>query len=130
FRLSRAVMKGMMRRRAGRIINIGSIVGSTGNPGQVNYAAAKAGLIGMTKSMAQEVASRNITVNLVAPGFIETAMTDALSEAQRGALAEKIPLGRLGRPQDVAAAVAYLASDAAAWVTGAIMHVNGGMAMI
>lgn len=130
FRLSRAVMKGMMRRRAGRIINIGSIVGSTGNPGQVNYAAAKAGLIGMTKSMAQEVASRNITVNLVAPGFIETAMTDALSEAQRAALAEKIPLGRLGRPQDVAAAVAYLASDAAAWVTGAILHVNGGMAMI
>lgn len=130
FRLSRAVMKGMMRRRAGRIVNIGSIVGSTGNPGQVNYAAAKAGLIGMTKSMAQEVASRNITVNLVAPGFIETAMTDALNESQRAALSEKIPLGRLGKPGDVAAAVAYLASDAAAWVTGAVMHVNGGMAMI
>ena len=130
FRLSRAVMKGMMRRRSGRIINIGSIVGSTGNPGQVNYAAAKAGLIGMTKSMAQEVASRNITVNLVAPGFIETAMTDALNEAQRASLAEKIPLGRLGKPEDIAAAVAYLASDAAAWVTGAVLHVNGGMAMI
>ena len=130
FRLSRAVMKGMMRRRSGRIINIGSIVGSTGNPGQVNYAAAKAGLIGMTKSMAQEVASRNITVNLVAPGFIETAMTDALNEAQRASLAEKIPLGRLGKPEDIAASVAYLASDAAAWVTGAVLHVNGGMAMI
>jgi 3-oxoacyl-[acyl-carrier protein] reductase len=130
FRLSRAVMKGMMRRRSGRIINIGSIVGSTGNPGQVNYAAAKAGLIGMTKSMAQEVASRNITVNLVAPGFIETAMTDALNETQRASLAEKIPLGRLGKPEDIAASVAYLASDAAAWVTGAVLHVNGGMAMI
>ncbi len=130
FRLSRAVMKGMMRRRSGRIINIGSIVGSTGNPGQVNYAAAKAGLIGMTKAMAQEVASRNITVNLVAPGFIETAMTDALNEAQRASLADKIPLGRLGKPEDIAASVAYLASDAAAWVTGAVLHVNGGMAMI
>ncbi|MHB1303968.1 MAG: 3-oxoacyl-[acyl-carrier-protein] reductase [Acidiphilium sp.] len=130
FRLCRAAMKGMMRRRAGRIINIGSIVGSTGNPGQVNYAAAKAGLIGLTKSMAQEVASRNVTINLVAPGFVETAMTDALPEAQRAALAEKIPLGRLGRPEDIAAAVAYLASDAAAWVTGAVLHVNGGMAML
>ncbi|ABQ30734.1 MULTISPECIES: 3-oxoacyl-[acyl-carrier-protein] reductase [Acidiphilium] len=130
FRLSRAVMKGMMRRRSGRIINIGSIVGSTGNPGQVNYAAAKAGLIGMTKAMAQEVASRNITVNLVAPGFVETAMTDALNEAQRASLADKIPLGRLGKPEDIAASVAYLASDAAAWVTGAVLHVNGGMAMI
>lgn len=130
FRLCRAAMKGMMRRRTGRIVNIGSIVGSTGNPGQVNYAAAKAGLIGLTKSMAQEVASRNVTINLVAPGFVETAMTDALPEAQRAALAEKIPLGRLGRPEDIAAAVAYLASDAAAWVTGVVLHVNGGMAML
>lgn len=130
FRLSRAVMKFMMRRRSGRIINIGSIVGSTGNPGQANYASAKAGLIGLTKSMAQEVASRNITINLIAPGFIETAMTDALTDDQRKTLADKIPLGRLGRPEDVAAAVAYLASDAAAWVTGSVMHVNGGMAMI
>jgi 3-oxoacyl-[acyl-carrier protein] reductase len=130
FRLSRAALKFMMRRRAGRIINIGSIVGSTGNPGQANYAAAKAGLIGLTKALAQEVASRNITINLVAPGFIETAMTDALTEEQRAALAGKIPLGRLGQPTDVAAAVAYLASDAAGWVTGSVLHVNGGMAMI
>jgi 3-oxoacyl-[acyl-carrier protein] reductase len=130
FRLSRAALKFMMRRRFGRIINIGSIVGTTGNPGQANYASAKAGLIGLTKALAQEVASRNITINLVAPGFIETAMTDALSEDQRGALAGRIPLGRLGRPEDVAAAVAYLASDGAAWVTGSVMHVNGGMAMI
>jgi 3-oxoacyl-[acyl-carrier protein] reductase len=130
FRLSRAALKFMMRRRAGRIINIGSIVGSTGNPGQANYASAKAGLIGLTKALAQEVASRNITINLVAPGFIETAMTDALTEEQRAALASKIPLGRLGQPADVAAAVAYLASDAAGWVTGSVLHVNGGMAMI
>ncbi|MBW4037136.1 MAG: 3-oxoacyl-[acyl-carrier-protein] reductase [Proteobacteria bacterium] len=130
FRLSRAALKFMMRRRAGRIINIGSIVGSTGNPGQANYASAKAGLIGLTKALAQEVASRNITINLVAPGFIETAMTDALTEEQRAALAGKIPLGRLGQPADVAAAVAYLASDAAGWVTGSVLHVNGGMAMI
>jgi 3-oxoacyl-[acyl-carrier-protein] reductase (EC 1.1.1.100) len=129
FRLSRAALKFMMRRRSGRIINIGSIVGTTGNPGQANYASAKAGLIGLTKALAQEVASRHVTINLVAPGFIETAMTDALSEEQRGALAGKIPLGRLGRPEDVAAAVAYLASDAAAWVTGSVIHVNGGMAM-
>jgi 3-oxoacyl-[acyl-carrier protein] reductase len=130
FRLSRAALKFMMRRRAGRIINIGSIVGSTGNPGQANYASAKAGLIGLTKALAQEVASRNITINLVAPGFIETAMTDALTEEQRLALAGRIPLGRLGQPGDVAAAVAYLASDAAGWVTGSVLHVNGGMAMI
>ncbi|HQT66445.1 MAG: 3-oxoacyl-[acyl-carrier-protein] reductase [Rhodospirillales bacterium 20-60-12] len=130
FRLSRAALKFMLRRRAGRIINIGSIVGTTGNPGQANYAAAKAGLIGLTKSLAQEVASRNITVNLVAPGFIETPMTDVLNAAQKNALTEKIPLGRLGSPADVAAAVTYLASPEAAWVTGATLHVNGGMAMI
>jgi 3-oxoacyl-[acyl-carrier protein] reductase len=130
FRLARAALKGMLRRRAGRIISIGSIVGSTGNPGQANYAAAKAGLCGLTKALAQEVASRGITVNLVAPGFVATAMTDALGEAQRGKLAEVIPLGRLGRPEDIAAAVVYLASDEAAWVTGATMHVNGGMAML
>ena len=130
FRLSRAALKFMLRRRAGRIINIGSIVGSTGNPGQANYAAAKAGLIGLTKSLAQEVAARGITINLVAPGFIETAMTDALPDAARQALAGKIPLGRLGQPSDIAAAVAYLASDEAGWVTGAILHVNGGMAML
>jgi 3-oxoacyl-[acyl-carrier protein] reductase len=130
FRLSRAVLKFMLRRKGGRIINIGSVVGSTGNPGQANYAAAKAGLIGLTKSLAQEVASRGITVNLVAPGFIETPMTDVLSEAQKAALAEKIPLGRLGSPADIAAAVVYLAADEAGWVTGVTMHVNGGMAMV
>lgn len=130
FRLSRAVLKFMLRRKGGRIINIGSVVGSTGNPGQANYAAAKAGLLGLTKALAQEVASRGITVNLVAPGFIETPMTEALTEAQRAALAEKIPLGRLGAPVDVAAAVVYLASDEAGWTTGVTLHVNGGMAML
>jgi 3-oxoacyl-[acyl-carrier protein] reductase len=130
FRLARAALKGMLRRRAGRIIGIGSIVGTTGNPGQANYAAAKAGLMGLTKALAQEVASRGVTVNLVAPGFVETVMTGALDEKQRAALGERIPLGRLGRPEDVAAAVLYLASDEAAWVTGATMHVNGGMAML
>jgi 3-oxoacyl-[acyl-carrier protein] reductase len=130
FRLSRAALKFMLRRKAGRIINIGSVVGSTGNPGQANYAAAKAGLIGLTKSLAQEVASRGITVNLVAPGFIETPMTDVLNAGQKAAMAEKIPLGRLGSPADIAAAVAYLAADEAGWVTGAVLHVNGGMAMI
>jgi 3-oxoacyl-[acyl-carrier protein] reductase len=130
FRLSRAALKFMLRRRAGRIINIGSVVGSTGNPGQANYAAAKAGLIGLTKSLAQEVGSRGITVNLIAPGFVETAMTDVLPDAQRAALAEKIPLGRLGRPEDIAAAAVYLAAEEAGWVTGAVLHVNGGMAMI
>ena len=129
FRLARAALRGMVRRRAGRIIGVGSIVGPTGNPGQANYAAAKAGLAGMTKALAQEVGSRGITVNLVAPGFIETPMTDALSVEQRAKLAASIPLGRMGRPADVAAAVLYLASDEAAWVTGATLHVNGGMAM-
>ena len=130
FRLIRAAMKFMLRRKAGRIINIGSIVGTTGNPGQANYCAAKAGLIGLTKSLAQEVASRGITVNLVAPGFIETPMTDALTDAQRADLSGKIPLGRLGTPKDIAAAVVYLAAEEAGWVTGATLHVNGGMAMI
>jgi 3-oxoacyl-[acyl-carrier protein] reductase len=130
FRLCRAALKGMLRRRAGRIIGIGSIVGTTGNAGQANYAAAKAGMIGMTKALAQESASRGVTVNLVAPGFIETPMTDALSETQKVKLAESIPLGRLGQPADIANAVAYLASDEAAWVTGATFHVNGGMAMV
>jgi 3-oxoacyl-[acyl-carrier protein] reductase len=130
FRLSRAALKFMLRRKSGRIINIGSVVGSTGNPGQANYAAAKAGLIGLTKALAQEVASRGITVNLIAPGFIATAMTDALTEAQRTALAEKIPLGRLGAPADIAAAAVYLASSEAAWITGATLHINGGMAML
>lgn len=129
FRLTRAALKFMLRRRAGRIINIGSIVGTTGNPGQANYCAAKAGLTGLTKSLAQEVASRGITVNLVAPGFIETPMTDALTDAQRADLSSKIPLGRLGTPQDVASCVVFLASTEAGWVTGTTLHVNGGMAM-
>ena len=130
FRLARAAMRGMLRRRAGRIIGIASIVGTTGNPGQANYAAAKAGLVGMTKALAQEVGARGITVNIVAPGFIETAMTDALSAEQRTKLTAAIPLGRMGQPADVAAAVAYLASAEAGWVTGATLHVNGGMAMV
>ncbi len=130
FRLCRAALKGMLRRRAGRIIGIGSIVGTTGNAGQANYAAAKAGMIGMTKALAAEVASRGVTVNLVAPGFIETPMTDALSETQKVKLTESIPLGRLGQPSDIANAVVYLASDEASWVTGATFHVNGGMAMV
>ena len=130
FRLARAALRGMLRRRAGRIIGISSLIGSTGNAGQVNYAAAKAGLVGMTKALAQEVGSRGVTVNVVAPGFIKTPMTDALSEAQRTKLGEQIPLGRLGQPSDIAGAVAYLASDEAGWVTGATLHVNGGMAMI
>ena len=130
FRLVRAALRGMLRRRAGRIIGISSIVGATGNAGQANYAAAKAGLIGMTKALAQEVAPRGVTVNAVAPGFIATAMTARLSEQQRAKLGDAIPLGRLGRPEDVAAAVAYLASEEAGWVTGATLHVNGGMAML
>ena len=130
FRLSRAALRGMLRRRAGRIINISSIVGATGNPGQANYAAAKAGLVGMSKALAQEVASRGITVNVVAPGFVVTGMTDGLPDAQKAKLSESIPLGRLGQPDDIAAAMVYLASDEAAWVTGATLHVNGGMAML
>jgi 3-oxoacyl-[acyl-carrier protein] reductase len=130
FRLVRAAMRGMMKRRAGRIISIASIVGVTGNPGQANYAAAKAGLIGMSKSLAQELASRGITVNVVAPGFIATPMTDALNDQQKARLMERIPLGRMGEAADIAAAVAYLSSEEAGWVTGATLHVNGGMAMI
>jgi 3-oxoacyl-[acyl-carrier protein] reductase len=130
FRLARAALRGMLKRRAGRIISIASIVGVMGNPGQSNYAAAKAGLIGMSKSLAQEVASRNVTVNVVAPGFIDTPMTQKLNEAQRGALTGKIPLGRMGVAADVAAAVTYLAAEEAGWVTGSTMHVNGGMAML
>jgi len=129
FRLSRAVMRGMMKARWGRIISITSVVGASGNPGQANYAAAKAGLVGMTKSLARELGSRSITVNCVAPGFIDTDMTRALPEEQKTALLAQIPLGRLGRPEDIAAAVAYLASPAAAYITGAVLHVNGGMYM-
>lgn len=130
FRLARAVLKGMMKRRFGRIIGITSIVGVTGNPGQANYAASKAGMIGMSKALAAEVASRNITVNCVAPGFIATAMTDALDAAQKSRLDGAIPAGRMGTPEDIAAAVVYLASQEAAYVTGQTLHVNGGMAMI
>lgn len=130
FRLSRAALRGMMRQRWGRIVNITSIVGVTGNPGQTNYAASKAGLIGYSKSLAAEVASRNITVNCVAPGFIATPMTDALSEAQRDKLLQAIPAGRLGESADIAAGVLYLASEEAAYVTGQTLHINGGMAMI
>ena len=130
FRLSRAALRNMMKKRWGRIITITSIVGVTGNPGQGNYAAAKAGLIGMSKSLAAEVASRNVTVNCVAPGFIATPMTDALTEEQKTALLGRIPAGRLGVGADVASAVVYLASDEAGYVTGQTVHVNGGMAMI
>lgn len=130
FKLSRAMLRGMMKRRYGRIISITSVVGVTGNPGQVNYAASKAGLIGMSKSLAQEVASRNITVNTVAPGFIETAMTDAIAGPARDALIGRIPAGRMGSGADVASAVVYLASEEAGYVTGQTLHVNGGMAMI
>jgi 3-oxoacyl-[acyl-carrier protein] reductase len=129
FRLSRAVMRAMMKARWGRIINITSVVGASGNAGQANYAAAKAGVVGMTKSLARELGGRGITVNCVAPGFIDTDMTRALSEAQRAGLLAQIPLGRLGTVEDVAAAVAYLASPAAGYMTGCVLHVNGGMYM-
>ncbi len=130
FRLSRAAVKGMMKRRWGRIVNITSVVGVTGNPGQVNYCTSKAGMIGMTKSLAAEVASRNITVNCVAPGFITSAMTDALNEDQNSRILANIPTGRMGQPEEIAAAVLYLSSNEAGYVTGHTLHVNGGMAMI
>lgn len=130
FRLSRAAMKGMMKRRHGRIIGITSVVGVTGNPGQANYAASKAGMIGFSKALAQEVASRGVTVNCVAPGFIASPMTDALNEQQKETIMASIPAGRLGEGDDIAAACAYLASNEAAYVTGQTLHVNGGMAMI
>ena len=130
FRLSRAVLRGMMKARWGRIIGITSIVGVTGNPGQINYAASKAGMIGMSKSLAQEVASRGVTVNCVAPGFIITAMTDILSDEQQDKLRAGIPSGRMGTVDDIANACVYLASDEAGYVTGQTLHVNGGMAMI
>lgn len=130
FRLSRAALKGMMRRRSGRIIGITSVVGVTGNGGQTNYAASKAGMIGFSKALAAEVASRNITVNCIAPGFIESPMTDGLNEAQKSGILSTIPAGRLGSSDEIAAAVVYLASAEAAYVTGSTLHVNGGMAMI
>ena len=130
FRMSKAVLRAMMKKRHGRIISIGSVVGTMGNAGQTNYAAAKAGLLGFTKSMAREVASRGITVNAVAPGFIETDMTKALNDAQRAATLANVPAGRLGDPREIAAAVAFLASDEAAYITGETLHVNGGMYMI
>ncbi|MCI4660979.1 MAG: 3-oxoacyl-ACP reductase FabG [Neomegalonema sp.] len=130
FRLSRASLRGMMKARWGRIVSITSIVGVTGNPGQGNYAATKAGIIGMSKSLAYEVASRNITVNCVAPGFIATAMTDKLNDDQKAVINQKIPAGRMGTPEDIAAATLFLASNEAAYVTGQTIHVNGGMAMI
>jgi 3-oxoacyl-[acyl-carrier protein] reductase len=128
-RLSRAVLRGMMKAKTGRIINITSVVASAGNPGQMNYAAAKAGVEGMTRALAREIGSRNITVNSVAPGFIDTDMTKALGEDQHSALLTQIPLGRLGKPEDIAAAVAFLASPQAAYITGTTLHVNGGMYM-
>ena len=130
FRLSRAAVRNMIKRRAGRIIAITSVVGTMGNPGQANYAAAKAGVVGMSKSLAAEVASRNITVNCVAPGFIETAMTDKLNDQQKERIKGAIPAGRIGQPAEVAGAVVFLASDEAAYLTGQTLHVNGGMAMI
>ncbi len=130
FKLAKAVQRGMMKRRNGRIINIASIVGVTGNPGQCNYVASKAGMIGWSKAMAQEIASRGITVNCVAPGFIATAMTDALNDDQKAKINSTIPAGRMGASEDIAAAVTYLASDEATYVTGQTVHVNGGMAMI
>lgn len=130
FKLCKGVMRGMMKARWGRIVNISSIVGATGNPGQANYAASKAGMIGMSKSLAYEVASRGITVNAVAPGFIATAMTEKLTDDQKSAIMTQIPAGRMGDAQEIAAAVLYLASPEAAYVTGATLHVNGGMAML
>jgi 3-oxoacyl-[acyl-carrier protein] reductase len=130
FRLSRSALKGMMKRRWGRIVNISSVVGVVGNPGQANYVSAKAGLIGLTKALAQEVASRGITVNAVAPGFIETAMTDALNDEQRARILQRVPADRLGRPEEVATAVAFLAGEESGYITGQTLHVNGGMAMI
>jgi 3-oxoacyl-[acyl-carrier protein] reductase len=129
FRLSRAVLRAMMKARTGRIINISSVVGSSGNPGQTNYSASKAGMVGFSKSLAQEIGSRNITVNCVAPGFIDTDMTQALGEEQRAKLVEHVPLKRLGKPEDIAAAVAFLAGPGAAYITGTTVHVNGGMYM-
>jgi len=130
FRLARGALRGMMKRRTGRIVNITSVVGATGNPGQANYAASKAGMVGFSKSLALEVASRGITVNCVAPGFIATAMTDVLNEEQKGRITGSIPLGQIGKPEDVAACVLFLSSDEAGYVTGQTIHVNGGLAMI
>ena len=129
-RLCKGVIRGMMKARWGRIVNISSVVGATGNPGQANYAASKAGMVGMTKSIAYEVASRGITVNAVAPGFIETAMTDKLTDDQKAGILGQIPTGRMGTPEEIAGAVLYLASPEAAYVTGTTLHVNGGMAML
>jgi 3-oxoacyl-[acyl-carrier protein] reductase len=130
FRLSKLVLRGMMKARTGRIINISSVVAASGNPGQINYAASKAGVAGLSRSLAQEVGSRNITVNCVAPGFIDTAMTRALSEEQRNLLIGKIPMGRLGQVEDIANAVAFLAGPEASYITGTMLHVNGGMYMV
>jgi 3-oxoacyl-[acyl-carrier protein] reductase len=130
FKLSKNCLRGMMKRRHGRIIGITSVVGVTGNPGQMNYAASKAGMIGMSKSLAQEVASRGVTVNCIAPGFIATAMTDALTDDQRAGILANVPNGNLGKPEDIGAATVYLASDEASYITGQTLHVNGGMAMI
>ena len=130
FRTSKAVMRGMMKKRNGRIINIGSVVGTTGNPGQANYCAAKAGLVGFTKSLAKEIAARGVTVNAVAPGFIDTDMTQALTDEQKESIFSSIPAARLGKPEEIAAAVVFLASPAAAYITGETIHVNGGMSMV
>lgn len=129
FRMSKAVLRGMMKKRNGRIVNVGSVVGSTGNPGQANYAAAKAGVIGFSKSMAREVASRGVTINVVAPGFIDTDMTQALTDEQKQQIFADIPANRLGQPEEIAATVAFLVSDSAAYITGETIHVNGGMYM-
>ena len=130
FRLARAAMRGMMKKRWGRIVNITSVVGVTGNPGQANYVASKAGVIGLTKSLAQELAARSVTVNAVAPGFIATPMTDVLNDKQKESILGRVPAGKLGSPEDIAAAVLYLASEEAGYVTGQTLHVNGGMAMV